>query len=426
MAQVQKVVIVGAGFAGLKLAQELINHPNYEVYLIDKHNFHQFQPLMYQVATARLEPASISFPLRKVFQKAKNVRIRITKVKKINFDSKFVSTAIGNFEYDHLVIAIGCTTNYFGSENLRNYAYPMKTIPEAIQLRNRILQTFEDALNTTNSEKLQSLLNFVIVGGGPTGVELSGALAEMKRHILPKDYPDKDFSKLTIYLLEGTAHTLSPMSEGSQKMSQKYLEDLGVIVKTNTMVKDYDGSTVTLNNGEKIASKNVIWAAGVTGNIIEGFPSECITRGNRLIVNRFNEVKHLKNVYAIGDIAYMETPKNPHGHAQVASVAQQQAVLLAKNLKNSVLNKPKKEFEYTDKGSMATIGKRKAVVDLPKFSFQGRLAWFTWMFIHLMLILSVKNKLLIFMNWLISYFNNDSTLRIIMKPVAKKVKRVLD
>lgn len=426
MPNVQKVVIIGAGFAGLKLAQELINNSKFEVYLIDKQNFHQFQPLMYQVATARLEPASISFPLRKVFQKAKNVRIRIAKVRKINFDEKQVVTTIGDFEYDHLVIAIGCKTNYFGSENLRDFAYPMKTIPEAIQLRNRILQTFEDALITTDNEKLQALLNFVIVGGGPTGVELSGALAEMKRNILPKDYPDKDFSKLTIYLLEGAANTLSPMSKGSQKMSQKYLEDLGVIVKTNTIVKDYDGSTVILNDGEKIDSKNVIWAAGVTGNVIEGFPTECFTRGNRLIVNRFNEVKGLKNVYALGDIAYMETPKNPRGHAQVASVAQQQASLLANNLSKSIANKNRKEFEYADKGSMATIGKRKAVVDLPKFSFQGRLAWFTWMFIHLMLILSVKNKLLIFMNWLISYFNNDSTLRIIMKPVARKVKRKLD
>lgn len=426
MSNPEKVIIIGAGFAGLKLAQELINNPNFEIYLIDKQNFHQFQPLMYQVATARLEPASISFPLRKVFQKAKNVRIRIAKVRKINFENKFVETTIGDFEYDHLVIATGCKTNYFGSENLKNYAYPMKTIPEAIQLRNRILQTFEDALITTNPNDLQRLLNFVVVGGGPTGVELSGALAEMKLNILPKDYPDKDFSKLTIYLLEGSPNTLSPMSRGSQKMSQKYLEDLGVIVKTSTIVKDYDGTTVILNNGDIIESKNVIWAAGVTGNVINGFPSECFTRGNRLIVNRFNEVKGLQNVYALGDIAYMETPKNPNGHAQVASVAQQQAYLLANNLNKLVANKPKKQFEYTDKGSMATIGKRRAVVDLPKFSFQGRLAWFTWMFIHLMLILSVKNKLLIFMNWLISYFNNDSTLRIIMKPVATKVKRKID
>lgn len=426
MTKTEKVVIIGAGFAGLRLAQDLINHPNYEVYLIDKQNYHQFQPLMYQVATARLEPASISFPLRKVFQKAKNVRIRITEVKEINFDDQFVSTPIGNFEYHHLVIAIGCTTNYFGNKNLQDFAYPMKTIPEAIQLRNRILQTFENALNTTDPDKLQTLLNFVIVGGGPTGVELAGALAEMKEHILPKDYPDKDFSKLTIYLLEGSPNTLSPMSKGSQKMSQKYLEELGVSVITNTFVKDYDGTLVTLNTGDTIKSKNVIWAAGVTGNVIKGFPETCITRGNRLIVNRQNEVIGLNHVYALGDISYMETPNFPKGHAQVASVALQQASLLAENLTRLVKNKPLKDYEYTDKGSMATIGKRKAVVDLPKFSFQGRLAWFTWMFIHLMLILSIKNKLLIFMNWMISYFNNDSTLRIIMKPIVNKVKTTKD
>ena len=210
MDTVQKIVIVGAGFAGLRLAQDLINNPDFEVYLIDKHNFHQFQPLMYQVATARLEPASISFPLRKVFQKAKNVRIRIAKVKHVDYNKKFITTSIGTFDYDHLVLAIGCTTNYFGNDNLKDYAYPMKTIPEAIQLRNRILQTFEDALNTTDQDKLQSLLNFVIVGGGPTGVELAGALSEMKRYILPKDYPDKDFSKLTIYLLEGSSPYIEP------------------------------------------------------------------------------------------------------------------------------------------------------------------------------------------------------------------------
>ncbi|KJD31381.1 NADH dehydrogenase [Tamlana nanhaiensis] len=418
----QKIVIVGAGFAGLRIAQDLINHPAYEVLLIDKHNFHQFQPLMYQVATARLEPASISFPLRKVFQKAKNVKIRITEVTNINHSDKIISTSIGDFNFDHLIIAIGCTTNYFNNTNLEDYAYPMKTIPEAIQLRNRILQTFEDAVHTKNPEQLQTLLNFVIVGGGPTGVELAGALAEMKKYILPKDYPDKDFSKLTIYLLEGAPHTLNPMSSGSQTKSQEYLEDLGVIVKTNTLVKDYDGELVTLNTGETITSKNVIWAAGVTGNIINGLPKETFTRGNRLVVDRFNKINGLDHVYALGDIAYMETPIYPHGHPQLAGVALQQAKQLAKNFSLTAKNKSKKEFEYIDKGSMATIGKRKAVVDLPKFSFQGRFAWFTWMFIHLMLILSVKNKLLIFMNWMISYFNNDSTLRILMKPVSKRVK----
>ena len=422
----KKIVIVGAGFAGLRLAQDLINFSGYEIYLIDKNNYHQFQPLMYQVATARLEPTSISFPLRKVFQKAKNVKIRIADVLKVETNQQTITTSIGDFNYDHLVMAIGCTTNYFGNHNLKDYAYPMKTIPEAIQLRNRILQTFEEALTTTNPNDLQALLNFVIVGGGPTGVELAGALSEMKKYILPKDYPDKDFSKLTIYLLEGSPNTLSPMSNGSQKMSQKYLEELNVIVKTNTIVDDYDGTVVKLNDGEEIPSKNVIWAAGVTGNQIEGFPKESITRGNRFIVNRYNEVEHLNSVYAIGDIAFMSTPKYTNGHPQVASVALEQAVLLARNFKRKAANKPIEEFEYHDKGSMATIGKRKAVVDLPKFSFQGRLAWFTWMFIHLMLILSVKNKLLIFMNWAMSYFNNDSTLRIMLKPVDKKVKTIKD
>ncbi|WP_194767113.1 NAD(P)/FAD-dependent oxidoreductase [Tamlana sp. I1] len=418
----QRIIIVGAGFGGLRLAQDLINHPNYEIYLIDKQNYHQFQPLMYQVASARLEPASISFPLRKVFQKAKNVRIRITKVTEIDHKNQFIKTTIGDFSYDHLVMAMGCTTNYFGNQNLKDYAYPMKTIPEAIQLRNRILQTFENALNTTNPKELQSLLNFVIVGGGPTGVELAGALSEMKKNILPKDYPDKDFSKLTIYLLEGSPHTLSPMSKGSQTMSQKYLESLGVIVKTSTFVKDYDGLVVSLNTGEQIDSKNVIWAAGVIGNTIEGFPEDCFTRGNRFVVDQNNKVEALNNVYAIGDIAYMSTEKYPNGHPQVASVALQQGALLSKNFNKLANNKPLKPFKYTDKGSMATIGKRRAVVDLPKFSFQGQMAWFTWMFIHLMLILSIKNKLLVFMNWMISYFNNDSTLRIIMKPVVDKVK----
>ncbi|KAB1069069.1 NAD(P)/FAD-dependent oxidoreductase [Tamlana haliotis] len=418
----ERIIIVGAGFAGLRLAQDLMNNPYYQIYLIDKQNYHQFQPLMYQVASARLEPASISFPLRKVFQKAKNVKIRIAEVKGIDYEQKNITTTIGDFDYDHLVMSIGCTTNYFGNQNLKDYAYPMKTIPEAIQLRNRILQTFENALNTTDQDELQALLNFVIVGGGPTGVELAGALAEMKQHILPKDYPDKDFSKLQIYLLEGSPNTLSPMSKGSQKMSQKYLEDLGVVVKTNTFVKDYDSEVVTLNSGEKINSKNVIWAAGVIGNKVDGFKEDTIARGNRLIVDEVNEVKGLDQVYALGDIAYMETKNFPQGHPQVASVALQQAALLAKNFKRKTEKKALKPFKYVEKGSMATIGKRKAVVDMPKFSFQGKMAWFTWMFIHLMLILSIKNKLLIFMNWMISYFNNDSTLRIIMKPVVNRVK----
>lgn len=416
----KRIIIVGAGFAGLTLAEDLEN-TGYEVYLIDRNNYHQFQPLLYQVATARLEPASISFPLRKVFQRSKNVKIRIADVLSVEADKKLLKTSIGEFSYDYLVLAYGCRTNYFGNKDLEHCAFPMKSVPEAIQLRNRILQTFEDAVITKNPEELQYILNFVIVGGGPTGVELSGALAEMKKNILPKDYPDKDFSKLTVYLLEGSPNVLNAMSDDSKKASRKYLEQLGVIVKTGTVVENYDGRTVRLKNGETIEAKNVIWAAGVTGNQIEGIPETAITRGNRLVVNRFNEIENLKDIYAIGDIAYMTTPKYVNGHPQLAAVANEQAKVLAKNFKLLAKNKPLKEYEYHDKGSMATIGKRKAVVDLPSFSFQGRFAWFTWMFVHLMLILSVKNKLTIFVNWAFSYFNNDSTLRVLIKPVTKKV-----
>lgn len=416
----KRIVIVGAGFAGLTLAEDLEN-TGYEVYLIDKNNYHQFQPLLYQVATARLEPSSISFPLRKVFQRSKNIKIRIADVLSVDSENKSLKTSIGDFSYDYLVLAFGCSTNYFGNKTLENCAFPMKSVPEAIQLRNRILQTFEDAVSTS-PEELQYLLNFVIVGGGPTGVELAGALAEMKKNILPKDYPDKDFSKLTIYLLEGSPNVLNAMSEESKKVSRKYLEQLGVIVKTDTVVDNYNGRTVSLKNGETIDAKNVIWAAGVIGNKIEGVPESSITRGSRMIVNRFNEVHNMQDVFAIGDIAYMTTPKYVNGHPQLAAVANEQAQILAKNFKAMAKNKPKKEYEYHDKGSMATVGKRKAVVDLPSFSFQGRFAWFTWMFVHLMLILSVRNKLSIFITWAYSYFSNDSTLRVLIKPVTKKVE----
>lgn len=416
----KRIVIVGAGFAGLRLAQDLKNSP-YEIILIDRNNYHQFQPLMYQVATARLEPSSISFPLRKVFQHSKNVRIRIAEVLGVDTTAKMLKTDIGDYHYDYLVMAQGCKTNYFGNESLEKCAFPMKSIPEAIQLRNRILQTFEDAV-VTKPENLQFLLNFVIVGGGPTGVELAGALAEMKTNILPKDYPDKDFSKLTIYLIESAPNVLNVMSADAKKMSREYLEKMGVIVRTETYVEAYDGRTVKLRGGETIEAKNVIWAAGITGATIEGIPKESYARGNRLIVDRYNEVKDIPDLYAIGDIAYMETPAYPNGHPQLAAVAIEQAKILAKNFKLLAEDRQPQEYEYHNKGSMATIGKRKAVVDLPKFSFHGRFAWFTWMFVHLMLILSVKNKLIIFITWMYSYFNNDSTLRVLIKPVRKRVE----
>jgi NADH dehydrogenase len=416
----KKIIIVGAGFAGLRLAQDLEN-TNYDVLLIDKNNYHQFQPLLYQVATARLEPASISFPIRKVFQHSKNIRIRIAEVLSIDSNTKILKTTIADFKYDYLALAYGCTTNYFGNTQIEKFAFSMKSVPEAIQLRNRILQTFEDTL-VAKPEDLQALMNFVIVGGGPTGVELAGALAEMKKNILPKDYPDKDFRKLTVYLIEGSSNVLKPMRSDSQKKALHYLLELDVVVKTNTVVTNYDGFSVGLNNGETISSKNVIWAAGITGTNLDGIPKEAITRGNRIIVNRKCEITALKNVYAIGDIAFMETPKYPKGHSQVASVAIEHSKFLADNFKLISENKLLLDFEYHDKGAMATIGKRKAVVDLPKFSFQGRLAWFVWMLVHLVMILNLKNKLSIFINWIFSYFNNDSTLRVLIKPLSEKKK----
>ncbi len=409
----QRIVIVGAGFAGLRIARDL-NDTNYEIFLIDRHNYHQFQPLMYQVATARLEPSSISFPLRKIFQHTKNVTIRVAEVLRVDTAKKLLYTSVGEIFYDRLIIAFGCTTNYFGNTRIESNAFPMKSVPNAMALRNRILQTFEDTIEA-GPDELQSLLNFVIVGGGPTGVELAGAMAEMKKNILPKDYPMVDFSRFLIYLLEGSPNTLNAMSDPSRKKSREYLESLGVIVRTGTVVEDYDGVTVRLKGGDTIPARNLIWAAGVTGNTLEGIPATTMVRGNRLKTNRYGEVEGLDGVYAIGDIAYMPTPKYPNGHPQLANVAQAQAGNLAKNFKRELKGRPLVEFEYHNKGSMATVGKRKAVVDLPGFSFQGVFAWLTWMFVHLMLILNVKNKLIIFLNWMMSYFANDSTLRLMLK-----------
>jgi NADH dehydrogenase len=369
---------------------------------------------MYQVATARLEPSSISFPLRKIFQYTRNVSIRIAEAGQVDTVRKVVQTSVGDIPYDHLVMALGCTTNYFNNASIRNYSFPMKSVPNAMALRNRILQTFEDTIEAGPAE-LQALLNFVIVGGGPTGVELAGAMAEMKKYILPKDYREVDFSRFTIYLLEGSPNTLNAMSDASKAKSREYLEELGVIVRTGTVVEDYDGVLLKLKGGETLQARNVIWAAGVIANKLDGIPGTSMVRGNRIKTNRYAEVDGLNGVYAVGDIAYMPTPKYPNGQPQLANVAIAQAAHLARNFNRQAKGRPRIEFEYHNKGTMATVGKRKAVVDLPGFSFQGRLAWFTWMFVHLMLLLNVRNKLIVFFNWTMSYFANDSTLRLMLK-----------
>ncbi len=418
--QNKKIVLVGAGFAGLQFARQLYK-TGYDITVIDRYNYHQFQPLFYQVATARIEPSSISFPLRKIFQNKKNVHVRMAEVSEIKPSENKVITNIGVFPYDYLIIATGCTTNFFGNKNVEQNAFPMKSTSEALALRNRILLNFEDALKASD-EELKSILNIVVVGGGPTGVELAGALAEMKKNVLPKDYPDMDFSRLNVFLLEGSSITLGPMSDISHKKSRQYLEELGVQVWTESIVEDYRSDIVYLKDGRTIPTRNLIWAAGVSGNLPAGLPDDVKVRGNRIQVDRYNKVSGTENIFAIGDIAFMETPKYPKGHPQVANVAINQGKLLGKNLKKALTNKKWEEFEYKDPGSMATIGKRKAVVDLPKISFQGRLAWFMWMFLHLMLILSVRNKLFIFINWAISYFTNDTTLRLILLPTRKQVE----
>lgn len=412
MEQRKKIILIGGGFAGLHLAKQL-NNTDFDILLIDKQNHHQFQPLYYQVASARLEPSNISFPFRKIFQKTKNIQIRLAEVIKIIAESNKIETTIGDFNYDYLVIATGCKTNFFGNEQISKHAFSMKTTEEAIDIRNNILLNFEKLISAKEDEK-EGLLNVVLVGAGPTGVELAGAFSEMIKDILPRDYPHMDFSKVKIILLEGSKNTLNNMSDESKTASRKYLEELGVIVKTETFVTNYDGKIATLNTGETIQTNNLIWAAGVIGNIVEGIMPENIIR-NRYKVNRYNKILGTQNIYAIGDIAYMETPKYPNAHPQVANVAINQGTNLATNFFKILKGKTLKEYEYKDLGSMATIGKYRAVVDLPFTKFQGFFAWYVWMFLHLMLILSVRNKLIIFFNWAWSYLTKDSSLRLILK-----------
>lgn len=426
------IVIVGGGFGGLRLARKLNNKPGFQVTLIDKFNYHQFQPLFYQVATAGLDASNISFPLRKAFHNSKNVRIRLAEVLEIIPGENRLRLDTGEIRYDILVIATGADTNFFGNANLIEKAFPMKSTVEAIQLRHQLIQNFEDALLARNPEELEKLLTIIIVGGGPTGVELSGAIAEMKRYVLPKDYPEIDFSQMKIYLLEGSPKTLGTMSEKSSAHSREYLRRLGVTVLTGTVVKDYDGDRVSLQDGKTIRSNLVIWAAGIKGNVPKGIQKELIAKGNRIKVDRYSLVQGFQNIYAIGDIAYMETQKYPAGHPQVAQVAIQQADLVADNFRKMERKSNRRqllEFEYYDKGSMATVGRNLAVVDLPrpKMHFKGFLAWLIWMGLHLVLILGVKNRLFVFLNWVYNYFTRDQSLRLIFKvfyrPKGKKESR---
>ncbi|MBA3970677.1 MAG: NAD(P)/FAD-dependent oxidoreductase [Bacteroidetes bacterium] len=415
----KRIVVVGGGFGGLQLVRSLSN-TDYQVVLIDKNNYHQFQPLFYQVATAGLEPSTISFPFRKIFQKSKNVHFRVAEVTGIDTIQNHLHTSIGIVDFHYLVIGIGADTNFFGNKKMMDLAYPMKSVSEALALRNTILQNYEDALSASDTEVRKKLMNIVVVGGGATGVEVAGTLAEMKKSILPKDYPELDFNMMQVYLLEGSPKILNVMSANASQKAESYLRELGVNVFLNSRVLDYDGEHVFLDGGKAIATKTLVWAAGVIGNKLEGLNPEVLTKGNRIKVGRTNKVEGCETISAIGDVAYMIEEKYPNGHPQVAQVAIQQAKLLAKNFIAMLENKPQKDFTYKDLGSMATVGRNKAVADLPHMKFAGFFAWLIWMFIHLMSIVGGKNRLFAFINWAWSYITFDQSLRLIMKAKTKE------
>jgi len=410
----ERVVIIGAGFAGFTLARKLMKSA-FQIVLIDRNNFHQFQPLFYQVAMAGLEPSSIAFPLRKAFQKEKNIHIRVAEVTGVKTEENYIETNLGPLHYHHLVIATGAVTNFFGNKNIEKNAYSLKSISESLLLRNSIFEDFEKALITPDYDKRQGFIDIVIVGAGPTGVELAGALAEMKKYILPKDYPELNEKEVDIYLLEGGSRLLPSMSEKASAAALKFLEELGVKVKLNVMVTDFDGETVFTKDGSQIKAFKVVWAAGITCKKLNGINEEAITKGNRLLINKHLQVKHLNNVYALGDAAALLSTEFPNGYPQVAQPAIQQANHLATQFKTGKL----KAFKYKDLGSMATVGRNKAVADIGNKKMSGFIAWLLWLFVHLFAIVGVKNKLFVFINWIWNYFTYDQSLRLIIKPEKK-------
>lgn len=412
--QFPKIIIIGGGFGGIQIAKKLKNK-EVEILLLDKHNYHTFQPLLYQVATGGLEPDSIAFPLRKVFQNQNNFNFRVADVKHINPDNNSVATNIGDFTYDYLVIATGSETNFFGQKEIEHFSMPMKTVPEALNLRSLILQNFEEALIEKDLERKHALMTFVVVGGGPTGVETAGALAELKNHVLPHDYSELDIENVKIYLLEGSERVLEPFSLQASKKAKEFLQNMGVVVMENTRVNHYDGEKVTYNTTESILTKGVIWSAGVKGATIPGMDKAEIVRGGRIKTTNYNLVEGYENIYAIGDLAYMETPDWPHGHPGVAQVAIQQGQQLAQNLLHIINQEKPNPFDYFDKGSMATVGRNKAVVDLKFWKFQGFFAWLTWMFVHLLFLVGFKNKAVTLINWIINYFSYDQGSRVIIR-----------
>ncbi len=416
-----RVVIIGGGFGGLQLVKGLKNK-DFQVVLLDRNNYHTFQPLLYQVATAGLEPDSIAFPIRKIFKKYKNFHFRLAEVERIDPELKKIYTNIGQLHFDYLVIATGSKTNFFGNDTLREFGMPLKTVTQALDLRSMMLQNFEKALLIPDLTERESTMNFVIVGGGPTGVELAGAMGELKKHVLPNDYPELDVRRMQIHLIEAGPKLLPGLSKDSSNKSVEYLKKLGVHVWLDTMVTNYNGQTVSTNVGKKLQAKNLVWSAGVMGNGIEGFSIDKIDRAGRINVNRCNQVEGYKDIFALGDVACMSEENYPKGHPMVAPVAMQQGELLAKNLVRLEAHKEAKPFTYIDKGSMATIGRNKAVVEIAKMKWNGAFAWFIWMFVHLISLVGFRNKTIVLVNWLWNYFNYDRGIRLIIRPFKRNKK----
>lgn len=417
-----RLIIVGGGFAGIQLAKKLRDIP-LQMVLFDRNNYHTFQPLLYQVATAGLEPDSIADPLRKQLESAKNFYFRMGEVYSVEPHNKLINTEIGAMNYDYLVIATGSKTNYFGNKSIMDHGFPLKQIPQALDLRSHILQNFEAATITTDQDEIVWRMNIAIVGGGPTGVEVAGALGELKKSVLPKDYPELDLSQMRITLIEGTGKLLNGMSKSASERALRYLKKFDVEVVLNTLVKTYDGHQAELSNGESINTHTLIWAAGVEGNYPAGLPEESINN-ERIIVDEYGTVKGTESIYAIGDIAQMVSKAYPKGHPMLAPVAIQQGTSLAKNLRLLANGKQPKPFRYKDKGSMATIGRNKAVVDLPgNIRLGGRIAWAIWMFVHLISIIGFRNKLIVFSNWAWNYFTYDKGTRLIIRRFVPKAKR---
>lgn len=416
--ELTRVVIVGGGIGGLRLATSL-RHTGYQVVLVDKNNYNQFPPLIYQVASAGLEPSSIAFPIRRIFQGWKNFFFRMAEVTDIDTEDKAIHTSIGTIHYNYLVLAEGGTTNFFGNKNVEANALPMKTVEESMVLRNHILMTLERAETEENPEKREKYMNFVIVGGGPSGVEIAGALAEMKKNVLPRDYPDLT-ERMHIYLINASERLLQSMDPKSSATAEEDLKSMNVHVRNNWLVTDYKDDVVTVDNGTKIPSACVIWVSGIKANSIGGVPKEAIGHGGRLLCNRFNQVKGMENVFAIGDQCLVEgDPEWKFGHPQLAQVAMQQAVNVAKNIQRVENGEEMKPFEYKNLGTMATIGRKHAVAEIGKAKFGGFFAWVLWLVVHLRSILGVKNKFVVLLNWMWNYINYKQSLRLILRPGKK-------